>query len=536
MSLGRSSSQPKLFDGVAEFCGSSLQKDSIYSFLHRERDRLFPDEFFGDLYSRRGRRSVPPSILATVMVLQRLEGLSDYEAVERFSYDARWRYATGVGGYGGGGLESFDRTVLVYTRERLRHSQDPDRIFRAVLEAGKEAGLVGRKRVLDSTALYDAVSTMDTITLIRSAIRLVLRSLDEELCARVRSVFTSDDAYATSAKPQIDWSDDEARVTLIDSRARDGYACLEVLEGLELTSEQHQAVELLATVVGQDLEVDEEGRHTIVRGVARDRVISTVDPETRHGHKTSARGFDGYKGHIAVDPDSELITATQVTPGNAADGVAAKELVKDLLESEPGEREGSQEERAASKAEVYGDSAYGTAEFQSLLAEEEIDSYCKTPAPSSRAGTFGKDAFVIDLTTRTVTCPAGITISIPESEASSVQVSFGRSCAECELRGLCTKSKTGRHIRVSQDEAILVRSRQRQKDQTWLDRYRSTRPIVERKFAHCMRRRHGGRVSRVRGTQKIAADFSLLAAATNLARLALLGIQHGRQGWRLSTN
>ena len=108
------------------------------------------------------------------MVLQRLEGLSDREAVDRFTFDARWRYAAGVGGWDGAGRVGFAHTVLVDMRERLRRSDRPDRVFEVALAAARQAGLVGRRRVLDSTPLYDAVATMDTITLIRSAIRGLL--------------------------------------------------------------------------------------------------------------------------------------------------------------------------------------------------------------------------------------------------------------------------------------------------------------------------------------------------------------------------
>jgi hypothetical protein len=87
---------------AAGFCERSLPENSIYRFLARERDRLFPDELFVDLFTDRGRRSVPPSVVATVMVLQRLDGLLDREAVDRYAFDVRWRYAAGVGGYGGG--------------------------------------------------------------------------------------------------------------------------------------------------------------------------------------------------------------------------------------------------------------------------------------------------------------------------------------------------------------------------------------------------------------------------------------------------
>ena len=137
MTLGIADRQGNLLDDVERFCGEKLDERSIYPFLHRERDRLFPDEEFADLFEDTGRQSVPPSVVATVMVLQRLEGLSDREAVERFSFDSRWRYAAGVGGYDVGSWTSFSHTVLVDMRERLRRSERPNRIFEVGLEAAK---------------------------------------------------------------------------------------------------------------------------------------------------------------------------------------------------------------------------------------------------------------------------------------------------------------------------------------------------------------------------------------------------------------
>jgi hypothetical protein len=242
---------------------------------------------------------VPPSVVATVMVLQRLEGQSDREAVDRFTFDARWRYAAGVGGWDGAGPTGFAHTVLVDMRERLRRSDRPDRVFEVALTAAREAGLVGRRRVLDSTPLYDAVATMDTLTLIRSAIRGLLAASDPDLAVRLRAVLTSGDRYVTTDKPVIDWDDAAARTALIDARARDGYAILHELEGMPgLAEALDQAARLLATVLGQDLEPDPDnpGGWRIARRVAKDRVISTVDPQARHGHKTNHRGYDGFKG------------------------------------------------------------------------------------------------------------------------------------------------------------------------------------------------------------------------------------------------
>jgi hypothetical protein len=416
MTLGKADKQGDLLDDVTRFCDETLDEHSIYSFLHRERDRLFPDEVFADLFDASGRRSVPPSVVAVVMVLQRLEGLSDREATERYRFDNRWRYAAGVGGYDSAGWTSFAHTVLVDMRERLRRSESPNRIFEVARDAAKEAGLVGRRRALDSTPLYDAVATMDTVTLIRSAIRGLLKAADAELETTLRGVFESGDDYATSAKPIIDWDDEAAREVLIDSRAKDAYGALLVLDGTELGPVMTQAATLLATVVGQDLEAGDDGVFRIARKVAKDRIISTVDPEARHDHKSSAHGFDGFKGDIALDPDSEIIAATTVSAGNVGDAGVAEELIADLLADEgPQGEETPGVPSAAVEDErpgVYGDAAYGTGEIQSRLYDANIESKCKTQPPSAKDGMFAKDRFVIDLGDDTVTCPAGVTVTI----------------------------------------------------------------------------------------------------------------------------
>ena len=539
MTLGRADRQGDLFDDVVRFCEDSLPENSIYGFLARERERLFPDELFVDLFAGTGRRSVPPSVVATVMVLQRLDGLSDREAVDRYAFDVRWRYAAGVGGYGGG-WASFAHTVLVDMRARLRCSARPDRIFEVGLEAARAAGLVGRRRVLDSTPLYDAVATMDTVTLIRSAVRGLLAAADADLAAELRAVLRSGDDYVGTGKPQIDWDDRAAREELIDSRARDGYALLGLLDGRELAEVVGKAARLLATVLGQDLDRGEDGVFRIARRVARDRVISTVDPDARHGHKTSARGFDGYKGHAAVDPDSEIVTATTVTPGNAGDASVAEDLITDLFrdqQPEPGQPEpgasagtgGQDTERAC----VYGDNAYGTGSFHDRLAQGGITDRCKTQTPTMAGGLFSKDRFIIDLGTDpgAVTCPGGITAPIRPARAGGGTASFASACQQCPLRAQCTTANGGRTINIGPHEQALTDARTRQTDPAWVTDYRATRPKVERKIGHLMRRKHGGRRARVRGTARVDADFRLLAGAVNYARMALLGLRGTANGW-----
>jgi len=568
--------QADLLVGSAVVCDGRVAENSIWAVLHRECHRLFPDEMFTDLFSERGRHSVPPSIVAVVMVLQRLFGLSDREAVSAFEFDARWKYAAG-------GLDlnygSFAHTVLVDMRARLDASERPKRIFEVTVEAAGAAGLVGAKRVLDSTPLYDAVATMDTITLIRSAIRGLLKVASPTLEAELRSVMTSGDDYATSSKPHIDWDDTDARAALIDSRSCDGYACLVHLDGQVLSPEVADAAVLLATVMGQDLD-EADGKFFIARKVAKDRVISTVDPTARHGHKTSARSYDGHKGHVSTDPDSEIITATKVTPANAGDASVVEELIDDLLteaakkaddstaddstgddstgDDSTGEEGLSVEVPAemyddivadaaaadaaaaddmaadegpkAAEPTVYGDAAYGTGAFQSRLERAGIASGCKTQPPCSPGGRFAKDRFAIDLDAGTVACPNDVVVTIRRHADGGGTASFAGACAGCPLRAACTNSPNGRTITIGPHEAALARARAAQADPAWKADYRATRPKVERKLGHLMHRKHGGRRARVRGTRKIDADFNLLAAAVNLARLGVLGLRSTTAG------
>jgi hypothetical protein len=536
-----------VFRSTTQFVDELVGQDSIWAVLHRESHRLFPDDAFADLFQTSGRRSIPPRILAVVMVLQKALGLSDREAVAAFQFDIRWKYACG-------GLDfdypGFVHTVLSGMRARLASSDDPDRIFNATVDVAKAAGLVGRKRVMDSAPIYDAVATQDTVTMIRSAIRGLLKIVDPDLKAELQAVLQRDDDYTTAGKPVCDWEDPDARIELVDALASDGHGCLGVLDGRELKGPVSRAARLLATVVGQDLEIDADGRFVIARKVAKDRVISTVDPDARHGHKTSARGFDGYKGHIAEDPDSEIITNTTVTAGNVADGAVAEELLADILPTTTNNNSpdatdtgdaGSagtdtggddDDDDGGGVPVVYGDCAYGTGELQQVLEDAGVESKCRTQKPVGRKNRFSKAKFKIDLDADTVKCPNKVTVTIRRSnDGTTGTAAFGENCAECPLRKACTESVSGRTISVGPHEAILAKARERQNDPGWQDDYRSTRPKVERKLAHLLRRQHGGRRARMRGRIKVGADFALLAAAQNLARLGALGVTSTLTGW-----
>ena len=390
--------------------------------------------------------------------------------------------------------------------------------------------MVGRKRVLDSTPLYDAVATMDTVTLIRSGIRGVLKAAGADLESELRAVIRRDDDYATAGKPVCDYGDRAARKQLVDALAKDGTAVLAVLDGRELDPAATQAGALLASVLGQDLNIGTGGVFTIARRVAPDRVISTVDPQARHGRKTSAHRFDGYMGHIAIDPDAEVITATAVTAGNTGDADATGEptatgAVPDQGNDDQGD--GGQDVAAEfqeAPLAVYGDAAYSAGALLADLEAAGAQIMTKVQPPAAPGGRFPKDRFAVDTEAATVTCPADVVVPIRAAKAGGGTAAFGAACSGCPLAAQCTTAKAGRVIRIGRYEAELVRARSTQADPAWRADYRATRPGVERKIGHLMRRRHGGRRARARGQTKVTADFSLLAAAVNLARFGVLGL------------
>jgi len=308
-------------------------------------------------------------------------------------------------------------------------------------------------------------------------------------------------------------------------------------------------------VAGQDAEAGEDGVFRIARRVARDRVISTVDTEARHGHKSRARRFDGYKTHLGVDPDDELITNVAVTAANTPD----RDVIDDLLEEpasssetgdadqadadepgldepgldEPGlDERGTEGEQPAAGLEVYGDSAYADGQTLREQAERGNDLRAKVPPVRNSRG-YSKDQFTIDPQAGTVTCPARHTVPIRPQRRGG-QARFGDLCRSCPLRAACTTARAGRVISIHPQEAALQHAKARQRDPDWQQAYRTHRPIVERKISHFTRRPWGGRKARCRGQARILTDVLTRAGVINLARLATLGLQHGPRGWAIA--
>ena len=480
----------------------------MHAFLAEHRLRLFPDEMFVDLFpTKRGRPSVPADVIATVMVLQALEGLSDREAVRQLETNIAWKAATGLALTD----QAFHSTVLVLWRNKLRTSDAPQRIFDAVRAVITESKVLAGKhrRALDSTVLDDAVARQDTITMLVTQIRRVRKLIPELDAVWVR------EHNLEPGRPPCDWDDPADRDRLVSELVDDAnelvWAAEDLLAaGAVFSDKQADAVALLALVAGQDVEPgDGPGRWRITQGTAEDRVISTVDPEARHAHKTRRAHRDGYKAHVAAEPDTGLVTACDLGAGNAGDADAAPGLLAD----EP------------AGTEVLGDSGYSAGGFRAHLEDHDMPAMIKPPPlrPAVTGG-FTLDDFTIDVAAGTVTCPEDITVTISAARTAR----FGAHCRSCPVRTRCTNAKAGRIIVLHPHHRLLAAARVLARTDAFNDIYRQHRPMIERTIAWLVRDNH--RRLRYRGAERNRLGWSHRCAAVNLKRLLALGLTR-TDGW-----
>jgi len=495
---GRSESNPELLDAAA-LCRQLVPDGSVEAFLADHRHDLFPDELFEDLFpSGRGRPSIPADVVASVMVLQALEGLSDRDAARALRDRISWKVACGLALDDDG----FDFSVLTYWRTRLRKSERPERIFDAVRSVIEATGVLKGKtrRALDSTLLDDAVATQDTVTQLIAAIRRVRRVVPGAMDVTLHA-----HDYESQGKPLIAWDDPVAKAALVDGLVNDALALLATFEDDAIEAEGTSALGLLALVAGQDVEQEDNGTWRIARKVAPDRVISVVDPEARHMHKSRSEYRDGYKAHIAIEPETGLVTAAALTPANAPDGPTGVQL---LEAEDPG-------------LQVLGDGAYGSGETLGALHEAKHHPAIKPwPTPRPFPGAFHRDDFFVDVEARTATCPSGRTVTIsPKGYAT-----FGSKCRGCPLRSRCTHAKEGRSLTLTLHDHELVESRRAWRDGDFTQDYRRLRPMVERSIAWLVTDNH--RRVRFRGVERNQLGLWLRVAAINLRRLVNLGLDH----------
>ena len=526
--LGQRSAQWGMFEAdtmFADFVG----RRNFYGFLASQRGQLFRDEDFAELYCLdNGRPSVPPSLLATALVLQTYDGVSDDEAKQRADYDLRWKVALGIEL----DVRPFAKSTFQEFRARLIVHDQTRAIFQRSLEVAQRRGVWKKghapderqhiKLALDTTHILGRGAVKDTFNLLADGIVQVLRALaklgpfeltelaDELGCTRYVS------GPSLKGQADVDWTDPQARQRFLAEVVADAEQLLELVRGTRAglaedkkedeEAELVAAAELLARILGQDIERDEHGPR-LKRGVAPDRLISVHDPEMRHGRKSSSHRFNGHKAQVAVDTDSQLITAVEVLPGNAPDAEQAVEVV-----------EASEAATGCQVEEVIGDCAYGAGETRAAFAASGRTLVAKVPEIQNQ-GYFTKTDFHLDLEAGTCTCPnqQHTRDFRPTKVGGGVFVFATETCAACPLRGQCTRGQGGRTVQVHPQEALLQQARELQAGPTF-DEARRRRQVVEHRNARLVQL--GIRQARYFGRTKTLFQLCLAAAVANLTLLA----------------
>jgi len=511
--------QQGFFD--AAWCAGLLAEDSIYSLLAEHGDRIVRDEDFAECYcERHGRPSIPPSVLAKVLLLAYRDGLSDERAMDAVRFDLRWKVALGLPvdhpGFHPTSLVRFRARLLLHGKERL--------VFERSLELATELGLLsGRaEQILDSTPMLGAAAVQDTATLVRCAVRKLLDAVEvaDSRAARELRSGLHFDYSRPRVKPEGDWQDRDARMELLAEVARDAERAVRAVEADEeliAAPEIAETARLLREIIGQEFDVADDDVPRARGGRRVRQILSAHDPEMRHGRQTSSRRFTGYKLHAAAASEAPILTAISLSAGNEHDGHQAAALVDQQPEQRRPRR-------------VIGDTAYGNVEAREQLEQRSISVLAPVHSSSPRDGTIAKEEFAIDLASDTVTCPRDKTARIYKSRprrpnaklrasrprATGDRVArFSRTdCEPCPLRQRCAPGGR-REIRISRREDIRQAALQALSDPAELDHLKRTRPRIERLLGLIVYR-YGGRKSRYLGTRKSTLQAVWTAVLVNL--------------------
>ena len=536
MTLGKRSAQRSLFEPDL-YLTRRVRQDSFYGFLAREP--LFSDEEFSELYTLdNGRPSVPPSLLATALLLQTHDSVSDEEAKARADFDLRWKFALGVA------LDEapFAKSTLQTFRAQLVLHDKLQQVFRRSLDLAREKGYLKdiratdgsegqadeRRKVklaLDTSYILGRGAVKDTYNLLGDGIVSLLRTLASlageapESWAKAHALERYLDAtHSLKGGAGIDWEDQTAREAFLTGIVNDADSLLgiarETLADYAEESREHQRLKAAAGLLGALLLQDVErtaGGAKIRQGTAKDRIVSVTDPEMRSGHKSKSKRFEGHKAAIAVEPQSQLITAVDVLAGNAQDYEQALDLVK-----------ASEANLGVEVAETIGDCAYGEGTTRQAFADEDRRLIAKMPSQPNGAY-FAKEDFTIDPVAKTCVCPAGHTASTlvklsGQHGRTPPLFGFRFECTDCPLKARCVRAKSGgRTVSLHPQEALRQQARAFQKSQAFAP-YRTLRQAAEHRLARLIQL--GMRQARYFGRAKTKGQLLLTAALANLTLLA----------------
>jgi hypothetical protein len=489
-----------------------IRKAKLFVFLRQHRHELLDEAFqqeLANLYRKteRGRPPVAPAMLALALILEAYTGVSDDEVIEATVMDRRWQLVLDC-------VDTeeapFSKGTLVAFRKLLIEGQMDRRLIERTIEIANQSQAFGSRPLraaLDSSPLWGAGRVEDTYTLLGHALKKVIQVVADQQGREVVEVgqeVGAEVVCGTSLKATLDQDWDQ-----LGQREEALSLVLKVLQMMETWVETlpqneaelaQQPLSIARQVEAQDVEVDEKGKVSLIKGVAKDRRISIEDAEMRHGRKSRSVRVDGYKRHVLHDLDTGLIRAVGITPANVPEASVTEAISEDL------------EQQGACLKELHIDRAY----LSSHLVRGRSDGleiYCKA-WPVREGKRFSKQMFTLDWERQVMRCPAAQEMPFVPGGI----VHFPKdTCDQCPLKAQCTTSAKGRSVSIHPDEALLAELRQRQQTPQGRAQLRE-RVAVEHTLAHVGQWQ--GRRARYRGIRKNLFDLRRCAVVHNLHVLA----------------
>ena len=502
----RAKSQQESFYGSYLY-DKIVPQDHLLRKINQVVDFSFVNELVKDRYTPDfGRPAEDPEFMLRLCLLQYIYGDSDRQVVENARMHNGYKYFLGMAV----DEEPPDFSTVSYFRAIRLGEEKFREVFQNIVQQCIDKGLVtGKRQIIDSTHIIADIAINSLTGLLELCRGNVIREVQKqspkiaEKLGLKEPQFTKHDKYARK-EDHLEKELEEAK-KLLDT----------------VTEELKQGHIKASPDLIKDLGMLEKAVVDREEG-AEDRLVSPIDPDARAGRKTS-KSWAGYKGHIMVEEDTEIITAVETTPANQADGSQLKPLL-------------IQQEQSLDLVpdELSGDKAYGAGANLELLDGKGITGNISLIEKYNRVGRdlFTQDDFVYDPTRDTLTCPAGCVASNSRIEVihTETQQRKGRlfqftprQCSACGVKALCfihTSKIHGRAVRISFFEPYYRQMKARLESEEGKEAYRN-RYKIEHKVAD-LARYCGMRRCRYRGMERAKIHTLLSATVSNIKRMARL--------------
>jgi len=493
----------------ASFYGSYLYDriipvDHLLRKINQVVDFSFVNELVKDKYTPDfGRPAEDPEFMLRLCLLQYLYGDSDRGVIENARLNLAYKYFLGLAI----DEEVPDDTTISYFRVQRLGEEKFRQVFEQVVKQCMDLGLVkGKRQIIDSTHIIADMAVTSLTGLVKMCRQNVLNEVEKQN----RGIA------------------EKLGIKELKANKQDKFTRME--EGLE---KEIKAATNLLDNVSKELKqgsVKPQGRlkdnlNLLEKAVAdradgaENRLVSPIDPDARGGKKTS-KSWAGYKGHLLIEEESEIITAIETTPANRDDGSELKPLLNQQKET-----------LSLVPEELLGDKGYDAGANLEFIEGEKITGYIslREKANHMDPNFFTVNDFTYDEVQNTLSCPAGKMAPLyrkavyhcQDQKRKGMVFEFSlQQCHDCELKPLCNNAKGGRQVYISYFEPLFGQMQRRLSSEEGKQAYKQ-RYKIEHKIAD-LARNCGMRHCRYRTLPRAGIHTLLSAIASNVKRMARL--------------